>query len=107
MRCLFCSGNRECPRGWSRCESSYRCIPDWAFCNGQDDCRDNSDEKPERCPGCDPVGDFRCKTSGKCIPKRWMCDHENDCGDNSDETDPSCGNINVVLKLLFSFCILN
>lgn len=30
----------ECPRGWSRCLNSYRCVPDWAFCNGQDDCRD-------------------------------------------------------------------
>ncbi|CAI4230259.1 unnamed protein product [Auanema sp. JU1783] len=83
--------NIECRRGWTRCSSSYRCIPNWAFCNGQDDCRDNSDENRERCPACDDVGEFRCATSGKCIPQRWMCDTENDCGDNSDETHSSCG----------------
>lgn len=89
----------------------FRCIPNWAFCNGQDDCRDNSDENKERCPTCDDIGalshlvlsssasflgklslgEFRCATTGKCIPRRWMCDSENDCGDNSDETDASCG----------------
>ncbi|CDW53518.1 Low-density lipoprotein receptor-related protein [Trichuris trichiura] len=82
--------SQQCMRGWSRCSSSYRCIPDWAFCNGQDDCRDNSDENPDRCPSCDPVGDFKCRTNGRCIPRRWMCDFEDDCGDNSDEEDPSC-----------------
>ncbi|UMM10088.1 hypothetical protein L5515_000020 [Caenorhabditis briggsae] len=81
----------ECKKGWTRCSSSYRCIPNWAFCNGQDDCRDNSDEDKQRCPTCDDVGEFRCATTGKCIPKRWMCDTENDCGDNSDELDASCG----------------
>jgi low density lipoprotein-related protein 2 len=81
----------ECPRGWSRCSSSYRCVPDWAFCNGQDDCRDGSDELPSRCPKCEDIGEFRCATTGKCIPRRWMCDSENDCGDNTDETDIECG----------------
>jgi low density lipoprotein-related protein 2 len=77
--------------GWSRCASSYRCVPDWAFCNGQDDCRDGSDEMPSRCPACEDQGEFRCATTGKCIPRRWMCDSENDCGDNSDEIDEECG----------------
>lgn len=30
--------NREVPRGWTKCANSYRAIPDWAFCNGADDC---------------------------------------------------------------------
>lgn len=75
----------------SRCANSYRCVPDWAFCNGQDDCKDGSDEVPSRCPACEELGEFRCATTGKCIPRRWMCDSENDCGDNSDEIDEECG----------------
>lgn len=51
----------------------FRCIPNWAFCNGQDDCRDNSDEIITRCPACDDIGEFRCATSGKCIPKLALC----------------------------------
>ena len=49
-------GNRPCPTGWSRCETNYRCVPDWAKCDGNDDCRDGSDEKPEQCPQCHPTG---------------------------------------------------
>lgn len=34
------------------CRTSYRCIPLWAVCNGNDDCRDNSDEQ-----GCGMSGE--------------------------------------------------
>lgn len=27
------------------CETNYRCIPQWARCDGTNDCIDNSDEK--------------------------------------------------------------
>lgn len=27
------------------CKTNYRCVPQWAVCNGADDCRDNSDEQ--------------------------------------------------------------
>uniref|UniRef100_A0AC35U3P2 EGF-like domain-containing protein n=1 Tax=Rhabditophanes sp. KR3021 TaxID=114890 RepID=A0AC35U3P2_9BILA len=83
--------NRDCPKGWTRCATSYRCIPDWAICSdtSADHCRDgNADQK---CPACDPVGEFKCADSNKCIPQRWKCDGEADCADMSDELDPSCG----------------
>lgn len=32
------------------CITNYRCVPLWAVCNGQNDCRDNSDE--QNCGEC-------------------------------------------------------
>lgn len=80
---------RTCKVGWWACESNYRCVPNWARCDGEDDCRDNSDEKEENCQVCHPTGDFTCKNR-RCIPRRWMCDFDDDCGDNSDEALEQC-----------------
>lgn len=61
---------RNCTNGWQRCpgQSNYRCIPKWLFCDGKDDCRDNSDELPENCPKCASETDFKCGNN-RCIPK--------------------------------------
>ena len=66
-----------------------RCIPEWLFCDGKDDCRDGSDELPENCKKCEDSGDFKCRNN-RCVPQRWTCDFENDCGDNSDESQDMC-----------------
>lgn len=90
---IFLPGNQNCTIGWKKCPTrgNYRCIPSWLFCDGKDDCRDNSDETNlEYCPKCHETGDFQCKNK-RCIPKRWMCDFENDCGDGSDEETTLCG----------------
>lgn len=51
-------GMRPCNDGFFRCKTNYRCIPSWEVCNGQDDCRDNSDENPDKCPVCHPTGNI-------------------------------------------------
>lgn len=82
---------KNCTTGWKRCpgQSNYRCIPKWLFCDGKDDCRDNSDELPENCPVCQTDTDFKCKNN-RCIPKQWTCDFADDCGDGSDESEAQC-----------------
>lgn len=70
-------------------DCTFRCIPKWLFCDGKDDCRDNSDELPENCPSCNPDTDFKCKNN-RCVPKQWTCDFSDDCGDGSDELDELC-----------------
>lgn len=82
---------RKCVEGWWKCNTNYRCIPNWQRCDGRDDCRDNSDENEADCPTCHPTGDWQCANK-RCIPKRWLCDFDSDCDDKSDEDPKLCGN---------------
>ncbi|XP_033107798.1 low-density lipoprotein receptor-related protein 2-like isoform X2 [Anneissia japonica] len=77
-----------CPTGWFSCVNNYRCIPEYAVCDGIDHCRSGgSDEWFSMCRArtCSP-DEFRC-SNNKCIPLRWQCDYDDDCGDNTDEVN--------------------
>ncbi|XP_032229842.2 low-density lipoprotein receptor-related protein 1B [Nematostella vectensis] len=62
------------------CSNGHLIYRHWR-CDGENDCRDGSDETG--CGSCSS-SQFRCR-NGRCVSRSWVCDKDNDCGDGSDE----------------------
>jgi len=75
----------ECEEGRRKCPGNDNCIRESWFCDGDNDCGDDSDE-PSTCPPrvC-PEGYFKCLTRNRCLHTEAVCDGTNDCTDGSDE----------------------
>ncbi|XP_030109089.1 basement membrane-specific heparan sulfate proteoglycan core protein isoform X1 [Mus musculus] len=80
-------GPSACGPQEASCHSGH-CIPRDYLCDGQEDCRDGSDElgcaSP---PPCEP-NEFACE-NGHCALKLWRCDGDFDCEDRTDEANCS------------------
>lgn len=89
-RLLPPSESHQCGPGEFTCARGV-CVREAWRCDGDNDCRDWSDEA--NCTAghhtCE-ANSFQCHT-GHCIPQRWMCDGDDDCQDGSDEELRYCG----------------
>ena len=89
-----CYGQNKCGSSMFDCNNG-ECIHAGYKCDGDNDCRDGSDETTEKCgANCEEVdgGGFAC-SNGRCIKTSYKCDGDNDCGDESDETTEKCGEV--------------
>lgn len=80
--------NGPCEREQFRCLNN-KCVSSRLYCNGINDCGDNSDEDycgrytNRNCPTFYPF--YRCNNGYKCIPQDWKCNGVKHCPYGDDE----------------------
>ncbi|KAK9511107.1 hypothetical protein O3M35_005737 [Rhynocoris fuscipes] len=95
--CVITSGSdhqvRHCPENEFQCVNNSNCIKLSYVCDGDEDCRDGSDEDRSENGPCYnrtcPKNQLQCDGS-RCISKSWQCDGEKDCNDGTDELVSVC-----------------
>ncbi|XP_026680974.1 low-density lipoprotein receptor-related protein 1B-like [Diaphorina citri] len=73
------------------CDNNMTCIIAYWKCDGDEDCKDGSDELAEHCQDrkCDE-SHFTCNETLRCIPLAWACDGQPDCGLNDTSDEDHC-----------------
>ncbi|KAA0203179.1 hypothetical protein HAZT_HAZT004500 [Hyalella azteca] len=79
---------RQCTEEEFECPSNKQCISKNWLCDGENDCKDNADEKDCPLKTCKP-GEFECDNK-HCVLLVFLCNEHDDCGDGSDERHCEC-----------------
>ncbi|KAH9487496.1 hypothetical protein Btru_074770, partial [Bulinus truncatus] len=78
---------RTCLPNEIKCDNNL-CIPANWVCDGDNDCRDNWDERD--CYHSCAADQYMCTDGSKCFPDSYVCDGSFDCYDRSDEKNCVC-----------------
>lgn len=80
-------------------------IPKDKFCDGIDDCFDNSDET-DCGDDCNIMAEMQCGNTSECIIHNWKCDGHDDCSDGWDESSSTCGTNIILTTIIMYFATL-